>query len=270
MTIFAATPFLGTVFGNIIGGFFGSPFGWKWVQGLMSIITGLLVLIGMIFVPETYSPVLLRYRANRLNKSTTFIYRSKFEEIKKIDLKTHLKNSLSRPWIFLFREPIVLFFSLYMAVIYGILYMLVGAFPIVYHEEKGWSPGIDGLPFLGIGVGIVFGIIYCIFDQYRYRKSSSKYPANDIPCELRLPPSIVGAFALPISLFWFGWTNYPSVHFIIPILSGIPFGFGIVLVFVSLVNYMIDSYVIYSATVMAANSILRSLFGAAFRLFILI
>lgn len=248
-----------------LGGFVGASHGWRWIQGIMGIITGTLSLIALITLPETYSPVLLHRRSKRLNKSSEFVYRSKYEEKMKINLFHFLKNSLSRPWIFLFREPIVLFFSIYMAIIYGILYMLVGGFPIVYHEEKGWSSGVDGLPFLGIGLGILCGTIYCIFDQLRYRKSSSNYSSNEIPCELRLPPAIVGAFGLPISLFWFAWTSFPSIHYIIPILSGIPFGFGIVLVFVALVNYMIDSYVIYSATVMAASSILRSLFGAAFR-----
>lgn len=40
-----------------------------------------------------------------------------------------------------------------------------------------------------------------------------------------------------------------------------------VLVFLSCMNYLIDSYTIYAASVLAANSVLRSLFGAAFPLF---
>lgn len=40
-----------------------------------------------------------------------------------------------------------------------------------------------------------------------------------------------------------------------------------VLVFLSQMNYLIDSYTIYAASVLAANSVPRSLFGAAFPLF---
>lgn len=251
-----------------LGGFASTVMGWRWIQGIMAIVTGVLSIIGIIGLPETYSPVLLHWRAEKLCKATGIIYRSKFEEKGKINLRHLLKISLSRPWIFLFREPIVLFFSIYMAVIYGILYMLVGAFPILYHEEKGWAPGFDGLPFLGIEVGIIIGILYCIWDKRRYTRVAAKYTDRPVPPETRLPPAMVGAFGLPIALFWFAWTNYPSIHFIVPILAGIPFGFGIVCVFVALVNYMIDAYAIYAATVMAANSILRSLFGAAFRKFV--
>ncbi|CAF1377491.1 unnamed protein product [Adineta steineri] len=267
LTIFAAAPFLGPVFGSIIGGFTGAAIGWRWIQGIMAIFTGILSIIGIVGLPETYAPVLLYRRAEKLRKITDLFYRSKFEAKSQVTLSHLLKISFSRPWIFLFREPIVLFFAIYMAVIYGIMYMLLGAFPIVYHEQKGWAPGIDGLPFLGMALGIVIGTLYCIWDKRRYTKVTAIYTGTFVPPEARLPPAIVGAFGLPIGLFWFAWTNYSSIHFIVPILAIVPFGFGIVLVFVALINYMIDTYTIYAATVMAANSILRSLFGAAFPLF---
>lgn len=68
-------------------------------------------------------------------------------------------------------------------------------------------------------------------------------------------------------MFWFAWTNYPSIHWIVSIIGTAPFGFGMVLVFLSCMNYLIDSYTVYAASVLAANSVLRSLFGAAFPLF---
>jgi hypothetical protein len=78
---------------------------------------------------------------------------------------------------------------------------------------------------------------------------------------------MIGGIALPIGLFWFAWTNYPSIHWMASIAAGAPFGFGMVLVFLSVFNYLIDSYTIYAASVLAANSALRSLFGMAFPLF---
>ena len=114
---------------------------------------------------------------------------------------------------FPFCEPIVLLLTIYMAIIYGILYMLFGAFPIVYEEERGWSIGIGGLAFLGIAVGFIFAVIYCLWDNRRYSKLSDELGGRPVPPEARLPPAIIGAFALPIGLFWFAWTNYPSIHF---------------------------------------------------------
>ncbi|GKT88467.1 fluconazole resistance protein 1 [Colletotrichum tofieldiae] len=78
---------------------------------------------------------------------------------------------------------------------------------------------------------------------------------------------MVGACLLPIGLFWFAWTNGPEIHWIVSIIASGFFAAGLVLVFLSLLNYLIDSYVIFAASVLAANSVMRSLFGAAFPLF---
>lgn len=78
---------------------------------------------------------------------------------------------------------------------------------------------------------------------------------------------MVSCLCLPIGLFWFAWTNSPSIHWIVSVIATAPFGFGMVLVFLSVFNYLIDAYVIYAASVLAANSVLRSLFGTAFPLF---
>lgn len=51
------------------------------------------------------------------------------------------------------------------------------------------------------------------------------------------------------------------------IAAGVPFGFGTVLIFLGIMNYLIDAYTIFAASVLAANSVLRSLFGAIFPLF---
>ena len=78
---------------------------------------------------------------------------------------------------------------------------------------------------------------------------------------------MIGSVCIPIGLFIFAWTNYPSIHWIVSIIFTAPFGFGMVLVFLSIMNYLIDSYTIYAASVLAANSVLRSTFGAIFPLF---
>lgn len=44
-------------------------------------------------------------------------------------------------------------------------------------------------------------------------------------------------------------------------LGGIPLGFGFVLIFIALFNYLVDSYKIYSASALGATSISRSTFG---------
>ncbi|KAH8675248.1 major facilitator superfamily domain-containing protein [Xylariales sp. PMI_506] len=264
--IFAAAPFLGPTMGPIAGGFLGDAAGWRWVCGLLASVCGLMLIIVMVIVPETYAPVLLRRRAEKLSKMRGKVYKSKLEtDHTRKSVGEVLKKSLSRPWIMLFQEPIVLIISLYTAIVYGTLYMMFGAFPIVFQENRGWNAGVGGLPFAGVALGMFVSIAYCIQDNTRFAKIIAE-KGKSAP-EDRLPPSIFGSLLLPVGLFWFAWSNGPEVHWIVPIIASAFFGSGLVLVFLSLTNYLIDSYVVFAASVLAANSVIRSLFGAAFPLF---
>jgi MFS family permease len=267
MSIFASAPFLGPCIGPIVGGFMAETVGWRWVEGAMAIFTGLLWIFGACVIPETYAPVILSRRAKELTKRTGKVHVSNIEKRQgKLTPAAAYKRALSRPWVLLFLEPIVLLISIYMAILYGTLYMLFGAFPIVFAENRHWSQGISGLAFCGVAVGMVLGVSYSIIDNKRYSRVEAEH-SGEAPPEARLPPAAVGAVAIPVGMFWFAWTNYPSIHWIVCIIASVPFGFGIVLVFLACMNYLIDSYTIYAASVLAANSVLRSLFGAAFPLF---
>ncbi|CAG8890226.1 unnamed protein product [Penicillium nalgiovense] len=251
ISLFAAAPFLGPTLGPVIGGFLAAAAGWRWVEGLLAAFSGVLWLCIIFLLPETYAPVLLRRRAEKMSALTGKVYRSQLDiDRGPTPMGKTLKTALSRPWILLFREPIVLLFSIYMAIIYGTLYMLFAAYPIVFQQVRGWSEGVGGLAFLGILVGMVMA------PDHRPTRPRAE-----------TTPSMVGGIALPVGLFWFAWANSPNIHWMASVAAGAPFGFGMVLVFLSVFNYLIDSYTIFSASVLAANSALRSLFGMAFPLF---
>ncbi|KAJ5731795.1 Major facilitator superfamily domain general substrate transporter [Penicillium malachiteum] len=266
LTVYSVAPFLGPVLGPVVGGFISENIGWRWVQGVCTIFIGLLGILGGICIPETYGPVILQRHALSLSRSDFNTYISVLEKRQgKKNPSEVFKKALFRPWIFLFLEPILLVASIYMAIIYGTVYMFMSAMPIVFNEDRGWSEGIGGLSFLGIAMGIVLGLVYTIWDNNtRYiRLVISKTTTP----ESRLPPAIIGAVALPIGMFAFAWTNYPSIHWSVCIILSAPFGFGCVLVLLPIMNYLIDTYTIYASSVLAAAAIFRSVVGAVFPLF---
>ncbi|KAE8350542.1 major facilitator superfamily domain-containing protein [Aspergillus coremiiformis] len=266
-SLFAGAPFLGPTLGPIIGGFLGENAGWRWVQGCLAAFAGLIWIAGCLLVPETYAPVLLRNRAMHLTALTGKAHRSKLDlDRGPVTMTSAFATALSRPWILLVREPIVLLLSTYMALIYGTLYMLFAAFPIVYQSLRHWPEGIGSLPFLGVMTGMILAVVFNMHDNNRYIAIAKKH-SGVAPPESRLPPSMLGAFAIPIGLFCFAWTNAPPVPWIVSVIATAPFGFGMVLVFLNIMTYLIDAYTIYAASVLAANSIIRSAFAAAFPLF---
>ncbi|KAL1854842.1 hypothetical protein VTK73DRAFT_8687 [Phialemonium thermophilum] len=268
--LFATAPFLGPALGPIAGGFLGENQSWRWIMGLIAIVGGVIWIAAMLTTRETYAPFILRRRAKALSRRTGKVYVSRLDAGKPPrTLSQELSVSLTRPWILLFREPIVLLTSLYISIIYGTLYMFFAGFPIVFQVTRGWSQGTAGLPFVGVTVGVCLATLAAGVDNKRYVRLCAAAEAGGRPVEPedRLGTAMAGSVVLPIGLFLFAWTTYPSVHWIVPIIGGMLFACGLVMVFISLLSYLVDSYVIYAASVLAANSVLRSLFGTAFPLF---
>lgn len=109
---------MGPAIGPIVGGFLGSAGGWRWVEGLMAAFTGIFWIMCSLLIPETYAPILLRKRAEKLSELTGRVYVSKVDAGRpKKTVSQEFKVALSRPWVLLFREPIVAFTSLYMAIL---------------------------------------------------------------------------------------------------------------------------------------------------------
>jgi MFS family permease len=266
MALFAAAPFLGPALGPITGGFLGQAAGWRWVEGFLAIFCGVMALVLFLFSPETYAPKLLRDRAERLSKATGQVYRFRSDAKSTLKLATVLKTSLIRPWQFLVYEPIVIVMTLYTAIVYGILYLNFEAYPIVFAVGHGFTAGETGLAFLGILVGVLMAVaISAVVINPLYLKTVKKrgYPTP----EDRLPPVIAAGVLMVVALAGFAATCGPEIHWIAPIMFGIPFGLSMVLIFIGSLSYLVDTYSVYAASVLAANSVLRSLFGAAFPLF---
>lgn len=127
--------------------------------------------------------------------------------------------------------------QIYTAVIYGTLYLCFAAYPIVFQEGHGWNAGVGGLAFIGMLVGIFVGVAIIIYDNRRYIRIHRE-TGGFAPPETRLPTVILGGVIAIVGLAWFAATTSPSVHWIVPILAGVPFGAGFLLIFMSCMNYL--------------------------------
>ncbi|PLB52587.1 MFS general substrate transporter [Aspergillus steynii IBT 23096] len=242
-------PANGPVYGPIIGGFVYQYLGWRWTNWIVLIAGGVVVVL-MVILKETYAPVLLSRRAARRRKETqSEKWWTRYDGAQ--DLASLLKTGLSRPFVMIVTEPICLFWDIYVSLVYSILYLCFVAYPIAFQQERGWSPGIGGLSFLGIGIGVLV-VIAC-------------EPLCLAP-EAMVSIICVGSILLAIGQLWFAWTCTPNVHWIVSILAGLPFGAGTACVFVYASNYIAHSYGIFSASALAGNMVMRSVMGATLTL----
>lgn len=210
---------------------------------MCAILGGVSWIVTLIATRETYAPFILRRRAKGLSQATGAVHVSRLDlgQPPKT-LSQELTIFFMRPWTLLFHEPIVLLTSLYIAIIYGTLYMFFAGFPIVFEVTRGWSPGIAGLPFIAVAVGVCLATLAAGVDNKRYVQLCAAAEAEQRPIEpeARLGTAMLGSVILPIGLFLFAFTTYPSVHWIAPILGGVLFSMGLVMVFISLSSYVID------------------------------
>ncbi|KAK5465026.1 hypothetical protein LTS15_001589 [Exophiala xenobiotica] len=273
MMIFSAAPFLGPAAGPIIGGFINQFADWRWTFYTLLIWSGCLTAAVIFVVPETYPKVLLKRKAaSKRKESGNERWWAPIERNDDSLLHT-LLHSCVTPCKLLILEPMCLLLCLYSAILLGIVYLFFGAFPLVFEANHGFQLYQVGLSFCGLGVGMIVGVLTNPFWHKNHARLVAKYEAETgqkgikPPPEFRLPPAMPGAFLVPIGLFWFGWTTYSSVHWVVPIIGSGVFGTGVFLAFNGVLTFLVDAYANYAASAVAANVLVRLIFAAAFPLF---
>ncbi|KAH8879227.1 MFS general substrate transporter [Thozetella sp. PMI_491] len=266
MAAFSAAPFIGPAIGPLIGGFLSDAAGWRWLYWIQLIFAGVIWVLITFTVPETYAPTILAKRAKKLREET-----GKQDHVTEQDLdlrpfSERLSIFLIRPFQLLFGELIVFLISLYMSVLYGLLYMFFVAFPIIYQKRKGYSAGTTGLMFIPIAVGVLFSAACSPLVNKHYLTLVRKHNGHP-PAETRLIPMMASCWFIPIGLFIFAWSSYPWLSWAGPALGGFPVGFGFIFLYNSANNYLVDSYQHQAASALAAKTCIRSFWGAAVVLF---
>ncbi|KAF2199808.1 MFS general substrate transporter [Delitschia confertaspora ATCC 74209] len=261
MALWGIGPLLGPVVGPVCGGFLVEAKGWRWVFWIICIFGGFFSILLFVFSDETYHPTLLERKAARLRKETgNPNLRSKLAL--NIPPREIFKRSLIRPMKMLFFSPIVLLMSIYISINYGILYLLFTTITFVFQVQYRFSAGTVGLSYLGSGIGmmagmVILGITSDKIIQAQLKKGPVK-PEHRLPFILTVP----GGVGLPIGLFIYGWCTYYKVHWIVPIIGTVFVGFGNLSSMMTIQTYLVDAFTLHAASAMAANTVLRSLFGA--------
>ncbi|KAJ5172448.1 hypothetical protein N7492_005041 [Penicillium capsulatum] len=258
LAIFMVVTAFGPQLAPLVSGFI-SEISWRWTfwVGLAAGGAGFPV---MALIPETYAPVLKKRAAKREAKHSKACAAS--TALKHSGSSTGFMVIFTRPFVMTAKEPVLLFSSLFMGFTYAIFYLYFQAYPIVFQKLYGLSPGVAGLAFLPISVGAVFAFsLFMLYTSYHTKAVAANKEWASVEEYRRLPLAAVGAPLLPIALFWLGWSAKLSIHPIMPIMSGLWFGMGYILIFMAMINYLTDAYKQYSASAQAAASTMRSTFA---------
>ncbi|KAH8767432.1 major facilitator superfamily transporter [Diaporthe sp. PMI_573] len=261
--LYAIAAFGGPMLGAVMGAYIGpsTSVSWRWTEWTMLILSGLVVCLVFLFMPETYSPLLLRWKAKHLRRVTGDDRFRSEHEIVKATLFSRLKVSMTRPFL-MFTEPIILAMTLYLSVVYIVLFTFLIGWPYIFEYTYEISQGLSNIIFISMFVGLQFTFIL-IPIVYRMtvkqiKEAQSRGEGEQFNPEIRLWYAMLGpAVSIPISLFWMGWTASPNISIWSPILAVALFGFGVMGIFICAYMYVIDSYEMFSASALTFTALVR-------------
>lgn len=202
ISIYALTVFGGPFTAPFIGEFISaSELGWRWTLFLPAILGFSDVVLLSLTLRETYAPFILMTKAIQLRKQTgNWAIHAEHEKIE-FDLPNIVRKYFTRPLRMLMTEPTVFFVSIYMSLIYGLVYGMLEAYPYIYQRVYGMDPAVGSLPFLGLMTGVCLALAFILSRQHAYTRQLFANSGKTVP-EWRLPPAILGAFVFTGGLFW--------------------------------------------------------------------
>ena len=261
---FAIIGFGGPILGPVMAAYIPvtGVLSWRWADWIILITTGLVLFLVLAFKEETLAPMILKKKAKyfrQLSGDDRFKCEAELGDQNVLQV---LKKNFSRPFV-LAMEPIVLAFTLYLTIIYIVLFTFLDGYTYIFEMTYGLNSGLSNIIFVGLFVGVVLQIIAVPFVVHKTNRQLARDgddgTGTKLDRESRLLFAMWSAPLIPIGLFWMGWTDYASISIWSPILASVMIGAGIISVFLSAYMYIIDSYEVNAASALTFVALVRYL-----------
>ncbi|KAJ9606827.1 hypothetical protein H2200_008837 [Cladophialophora chaetospira] len=253
---FACVAFLGPMLAPAIGGYVGqSGMDWRWTEWITLSISGGILVLMILFLPETDAKEILRWKAKALQANGVGV-----QAPEKLPLQRRLATALSRPFVILFTQPVIAIFTGYLTLVYSVAFCFFSSAQYIFGQTYGFSQGSTYLMFVSICVGLLicalatplFGILL----GREHAQAAAQGKAHAGP-EAMLWWALIGGPLLPISTFWMAWSSRRSVSFWSPMISAAFFGFSLLSLFISTYGYIMQRYSSFAASALVSNTFTR-------------
>ncbi|WWC67915.1 uncharacterized protein I206_101833 [Kwoniella pini CBS 10737] len=240
---------------------------WRWIWWIQAILIGALIVPIFVLMRETRESIILRRRAIKLRKERGLSDGGRYtarSEVGKVNFVQAMKSSSLRAITFLLVEPILLFFSVWMGLGWGVLYTMVTGLSYNFKKVYGFTTNQVGCAYISITIGTLFGFGFNFVQDAIYKRKVEKRGI-----EARLYAPMAAGLTFAIGCFIFSFTATPSVHYIVPCLGIVIIIAAVFTIYISAFVYISECYGSYASSAIAAQSFLRNGFGGAFSFFTL-
>lgn len=236
-----------------------------------------------------FLPVILQRRAKALRKETGDDRYRAAMELESESIAQLFRDSSLRAFKLLFREPVVFMFGFWIAFAWGIVFLFLSAIPLAFQDNRGWSEGNAGLPYIALIIGCIIGFGTGFWQDSMYNKAQAKNNGVAIP-EARLYGAMIFGPLFPIGILIFSFTQYAFVyvldlfpfllvrsvadicldfssHWMGPCVALVLIILGIYHIFLAVYSYTSDSYQDMASSAIAGQGFMRNMFGASSPLF---
>ena len=269
----ALASFWGTSLSPVAGGWIAEARAtdWRLTEWVALILSGSTLILTLLFLPETFSPILLSWKACHLREHTgNSRYRAEIEFQE--TLSRRFQAASLRALHMVTREPIVVLLGAWIVIEYVVVYGFLQGFNYIFGDTHDFKRGLVGSSFVAIAIGCglwtlgipVYYLLYKrkTFHIHQQDSQSGSSPGDihkannpgvDLPQpEYRLWTALLAAPAFPISLFWLGWTNYAWISPWSNLGAVVLLGFSWAGIYVTVYQYILDVYGIYAGSALAA------------------
>ncbi|KAI1133863.1 MFS general substrate transporter [Hypoxylon sp. FL0543] len=255
-------PLVGPAVGPIVGGFIMRYSNWRWIFYSTSILNAVIQAVGLFALPETFPLKILQEKARRDAKAHGEDAKSRADNYESSKgTWSVLATAMVRPAKLLTTQPIVQLLALYTAYIYGLMYLALSTFSSVWTQVYGESDEIAGLNYISLALGFTLSTqLMAPVNDHVYSALKRRNHGNGLP-EHRVPLLIPSAILIPAGFFWYGWSVQAQVHWIMPNIGSVLFGFGIINGMQTITSYTVDAYPLYAASATAALTVFRAFAG---------
>ncbi|MCJ1308688.1 hypothetical protein MMC25_002342 [Agyrium rufum] len=266
VTIYVTGLLVGVTLGPVYGAVVVHNLYWRWIFYIQLIIYGVTFVVVLLVMRETRWPVIQRkIQRNKSAKEAPSSVPNSESQAAKTSPARLLYDTVILPASLLCTEPVVFFFTLLSALSYGVVFISTQSVTQVFTTNYDFEEYQAGLVQASLVIGEILGFFACLMQNARYKHATRSNPnrseaeLSEVRLYLSIPASFIG---LTGGLFFYGWTSYPFLPWILPAVGLAFIGFGVTVVMQAIMMYITDAYAKYAASASAAVCFGENMFAA--------